>query len=164
MQSFTPGPDSERALRDALGQFPTGVTVVTVAGEAGPMGITANSFSAVSLSPPLVLWCPAKASSRFAHFVRPSHFAIHVLAAEQFALCRQFASSQGGFADHPRTFNGDGVPVLDDALARFDCALWDSHDAGDHAVVLGRVTRAQRRDGTPLVFAQGGYGHFTTGV
>ena len=161
MSLITPGLDSERDLRDALACFATGVTVITADTADGPMGITANSFTAVSLDPPLVLWCPAKSSSRFRHFVRPPHFAVHVLDASQQETCSLFAKGDQGFAGAPPARNPENVPVIDGILARFDCTLWDSIDAGDHAVVIGRVLRAYRHDGAPLVFAQGGYGRFT---
>jgi len=158
---ITPGLDSERDLRDALASFATGVTIITADTADGPMGITANSFTAVSLDPPLVLWCPAKSSSRFRHFVEPAHFAVHVLSAAQRETCGLFAKGNQGFAGTTPARNPENVPVLDGVLARFDCALWNSIDAGDHAVVIGRVLRAYRHDGAPLIFAQGGYGRFT---
>lgn len=158
---ITPGFDSDRDLRDALGCFATGVTVITADTPNGPKGITANSFTAVSLDPPLVLWCPAKSSSRFRHFVKAPYFAVHVLGASQQETCSLFAKGDQGFAGTTPARNPEHVPVIGDVLARFDCTLWDSVDAGDHAVVIGRVLRAYRHDGAPLVFAQGGYGRFT---
>jgi hypothetical protein len=78
---FIPGPDTTRALRDAMGRFATGVTVITTRRADGPVGITANSFASLSLDPPLVLWAPGRFSRRFAYFVDAPHFAIHVLGA-----------------------------------------------------------------------------------
>ena len=86
MQTVTPGPDTTREFRDALGRFATGVTVVTTDSEIGPLGITANSFASVSLDPPLVLWAPARFSRRFKAFAETLYFAIHVIGAEQKAL------------------------------------------------------------------------------
>ena len=159
---FTPGPETARLMRDALGRFVTGVTVVTAPTPAGPIGITANSFTSVSLDPPLVLWCPARASRRFAHFDGAGHFAIHVLGAGQLDLARHFASGAGGFAaeDH----SPEGVPLLPGVLARFDCALHAAHDGGDHSIVVGRVLRAELRDGAALVFSGGDYGQFSSGL
>ena len=83
LHGFEPTPDTQRLFRDGLGRFASGVTVVTAAGPDGGVGMTANSFSGVSLEPPLVLWCPAKGSNRYDIFSKVSHFAIHVLSAEQ---------------------------------------------------------------------------------
>ena len=163
MVRFTPGPETARLMRRALGRFVTGVTVVTVPTSAGPMGITANSFTSVSLDPPLVLWCPARASRRFVHFADAPHFTIHVLGAEQMNLARHFASGAGHFEEAAGR-SPEGVPVLPDPLARFDCALHAEHDGGDHVIVVGRVLRACLREGAPLVFAGGDYGQFASGV
>lgn len=158
--SFTPSPDTQRRLRDALGRFATGVTVVTARGPAGPVGITANSFASLSLDPPLVLWSPARASRRFGVFVEASHFAVHVLARDQFALGRHFAL-QGMDFDLPGVGTGEGgVPLLPGCLARFECAREAVHEGGDHALVVGRVLRIAEREGAPLVFSAGRYGGF----
>ena len=162
--SFVPGPDTAALLRRALGRFVTGVTVVTVPTSEGAVGITANSFTSVSLDPPLVLWCPARSSRRFGHFADAPHFAIHVLGAEQFALARRFASGEGHFAPDPAAVSPEGVPVLPDPLARFDCALHAEHDGGDHVIAVGRVLRVTLRDGAPLAFAGGDFGQFSSGV
>lgn len=159
-ESFTPKPGEERRFRTALGQFTTGVTVVTALGPEGPVGITANSFSSLSLDPPLVLWSPARASRRFAAFVDAAHFAIHVLAEDQFALGRHFAL-QGLDFDLPDVLANDaGVPILPGCLARFECRREAVHDGGDHAIVVGRVLRVSTRPGAPLVFSAGRYGGF----
>ena len=93
MTRFVPGPDTLHDFRAALGRFATGVTVVTCQTELGPLGITANSFASVSLDPPLVLWSPAKSSSRYPAFLEAEHFAVHVLESGQRDLCRQFTKS-----------------------------------------------------------------------
>ena len=157
---FTPGPENERRFRDALGRFTTGVTVVTALGARGPVGITANSFASLSLDPPLVLWSPARASRRFAAFAAAKHFAIHVLGSEQFALGRHFAREGLDFDMPGVAFNAEGVPVLTDCLARFECRRKAVHDGGDHAIVVGEVLRAAAREGAPLVFSAGHYGRF----
>jgi flavin reductase (DIM6/NTAB) family NADH-FMN oxidoreductase RutF len=163
-ESFVPGPATAARFRQALGRFVTGVTVVTAATPAGPMGITVNSFTSVSLDPPLVLWCPARASRRFEYFTQATHFAVHVLGEEQRDLSRRFASGAGLFADLDPATTPEGVPVLPDPLARFDCARHATHDGGDHVIVLGRVLRGSLRDGAPLVFSGGDYGQFSSGV
>lgn len=152
--------DTQRHFRDALGRFPTGVTVVTAMTDSGPIGMTANSFSSVSMDPPLVLWCPAKSSSRYAHFLRARHFAIHVMAAENEALAMGFAKSGSAFDALDMQYNMRGVPVLNDCLARFECETHQIHDAGDHSIVLGRVETAAFREGEALIFSQGRFRQF----
>lgn len=154
-QSFAPSPATARAFRDCLGRFASGVTVVTAPTSQGGIGMTANSFTSVSLDPALILWCPAKASSRFSAFSSASHFAIHVLAADQEEVARSFAKSAQAFDDHASHLSVAGVPLLHNCLARFECETHAMHDAGDHAIMIGRVLTAQMSDGAPLVFSQG---------
>lgn len=152
--------DGARALRDALAHYATGVTVVTTVGPSGPVGITANSFTSVSLDPPLVLWCPARRSARFDAFVSARHYAIHVLASDQLPLCRHFSRSGGGFEGFGAARTPEGLPALPGVLARFDCEAHAGHDGGDHAILVGRVLRAETREGAPLIFWGGRYGDF----
>jgi len=160
MTRISPGPGTERDFRDALGRFATGVTLVTCSSEIGPVGITANSFASLSLDPPLVLWSPAKSSRRFAAFTATAHYAIHILRDDQLDLA-------GAFTHHGQAWEGvawhvspDGVPLLDDTLARFECRQTAVHDGGDHAIVVGEVTDCLIGHGTPLIFSGGGYGGF----
>jgi flavin reductase (DIM6/NTAB) family NADH-FMN oxidoreductase RutF len=148
------------ALRAAFGRFTTGVTLVTIATPDGPMGFVANSFASLSLDPPLVLWCPAKTSLRFKRFAAAEHFAIHVLERGQHALVARFARGGPGFDGTDAATNPDGVPVIQGALARYDCARYATHDGGDHVVIVGRVLRWVTGEGAPLVFSQGRYGSF----
>ena len=152
--STTAGIDT-RAYRDALGRFATGVTVVTAQGPNGPLGFTANSFASVSMDPPLVLWSPARSSSRFGVFSTATLYAIHVLADHQGDLCARFAKGDAGFADLAHDVNAHGVPVLPGVLARFDCAQHATHDGGDHLIVVGRVLDFDLAPGLPLLFSQG---------
>jgi flavin reductase (DIM6/NTAB) family NADH-FMN oxidoreductase RutF len=161
---FAPDPGNARAFRDALGAFPTGVTVVTATGLDGlPVGITANSFASVSLEPPLVLWSPARSSSRHDHFVRAAAFAIHVLGAEQEDLAARFVRGGDGFRGLPALPNREGVPLIAGTVARFECATEALHDGGDHTIVIGRVLRVAHRPGAPLCFAGGRYRRLTPG-
>lgn len=153
-------PSDARALRDAFGRFATGVTLVTTPGPEGPVGFVANSFASVSLDPPLVLWSPARASSRFAIFEGAAHFAIHVLESGQRDWLARFARGGAGFSGLDHSVTTEGLPALSGALARFDCARHAVHDGGDHAIVVGRVLRVTVRPGAPLVFSQGRYGGF----
>ncbi len=146
---FAPGPGLERALRDALGQFATGVVIVTTGSERGMIGITANSFASVSLNPPLVLWSPARSSRRFQLFAAAERFSIHILPSEAAAIARHFTHE----ALPPPT----GLGAV---LARFDCRRHAVHDGGDHAIVVGQVEWVWSEPGRPLVFHAGRYGSF----
>ena len=160
-ETFVPGPDTSRAFRDALGCFSTGVCVVTALEKTGaPIGITANSFASVSLDPPLVLWSPAKASTRYGPFVDAEHFAIHIMAADQHDVASGFARVPDYFAETDWAPNEHGVPVLKGGLAHFECVRHAVHDGGDHSIVVGRVLLAAHAVGAPLLFARGQYGRF----
>ncbi|MBW4710693.1 flavin reductase family protein [Roseobacter sp. YSTF-M11] len=160
MRQFMPGAETQRQFRDALGQFTTGVTVVTAQTAQGPIGMTANSFSSISMDPPLVMWSPAKSSSRYAHFAAAKHFAIHVMASEHEEIAMGFARSAQAFDGLDVQLNAQGVPLLGDCLARFECSTYQIHDAGDHAIVLGRVLSAASREGEALIFCQGRFRAF----
>ncbi|QEE45156.1 flavin reductase family protein [Rhizobium sp. WL3] len=157
---FVPGGDNHRAYRNALGSFTTGVTVVTAMTADGPIGMTVNSFASVSLDPPLVLWSPAKSSSRYGAFTGARHFAIHVLGADQDHLSAAFTRGGSGFDGVEVCFNDEEVPVLPGTLARFECVQQALHDAGDHTLVIGRVLRVAHRQGEPLCFSGGRFGRF----
>lgn len=149
-----------RTLRDALGCFATGVTVVTTRDGAGsPIGLTANSFSAVSLDPPLILFCLAKSSSNLARFRAAEHFAINVLHIGQQPTSGVFArSTEDRFQDVAWESWDTGAPILSGSLASFECATHEVVEAGDHLVFIGRVLRARfepRRD--PLLYFRGKY-------
>lgn len=159
-KSFVPGPETTRDFRDALGCFATGVTIITAQTETGPIGMTANSFSALSLTPPLVLWSPSKTSRRYPFFAAAKHFAIHVVRADQKELAMDFAKEGDCFDKVAWAPNNTGVPVLSDCLCAFECTLEAEHDAGDHAILVGRVENATIHTGRPLVFAKGSYGGF----
>lgn len=162
LESFTPGPDLSRALRDAFGQFATGVTLVTTRWQGRPVAMVANSFASVSLDPPLLLWCPARAARRFAAFAQADAFAIHVLAAGQRDLIARFARAEAGFDPTGFDMADDGVPLLSQCLARFECDTWARHDGGDHLILVGQVRRASfDRNDTPLVFHHGNYATIT---
>lgn len=150
-------------LRAAFGQFATGVTLVTIAAPEGPMGFVANSFASLSLDPPLLLWCPAKASLRFARFAAAEHFSVHVLGRGQRALLDRFARGGPGFAGSEPETSAEGVPILPGTIARYDCVRFSTHDGGDHVVIVGRVLRWALAEGEPLVFSQGRYGGFAGG-
>ncbi|MDE4172769.1 flavin reductase family protein [Phaeobacter sp. PT47_59] len=157
---FTPGPETQRAYRDALGCFATGVTVITTGTEQGPLAFTANSFSSVSMDPPLLMWCPAHASLRHDAFVAAERFSIHVMAEDQLDLAIHFARCGDDFTSVRWQQAEDGTPHLAGVLARFDCSAHASHPAGDHTIILGQVQRFATRPGKGLIFKQGLYGGF----
>lgn len=156
---FDPSTDPD-SFRAALGTFVTGVTVVTTDTPEGPVAIVANSFASVSLDPPLVLWSPAKASRRFEHFAGSRRFAVHVLASTQRDICKEILNSKTAINNIPTHKSHCGMPIITGALATFECNLEATHDAGDHVIVVGRVTRAQHHGGDPLVFHSSRYGRF----
>ncbi|MFC7292601.1 flavin reductase family protein [Hirschia litorea] len=157
MASFKPETDT-KAFRNALGRFATGVTVITANGPDGPIGMTANSFTSLSLEPALVMWSPAKKSSRYEAFVNAPHFAIHILAHDQKEICNAFARSKSAFDQFEVTHNLHDVPVFSGCLAVFECKRFAVHDAGDHSIIVGEVEFTQEREGTGLVFSQGAFG------
>lgn len=148
-----------KAFRNALGQFATGVTIITALDADGKKaGMTANSFSSVSLDPMLVLWSIAKTSRSFDVFMQAKQFAIHVLHAEQRTLSSQFSSNcddRFNAVSH-RTGLG-GIPILDDYAAVFQCETECRHEGGDHVIILGRVIEFDNRGKAPLVFHAGRY-------
>ncbi|MFF1829002.1 flavin reductase [Paenarthrobacter sp. NPDC058040] len=148
-----------RDFRSALGQFATGVTVVTTVSPDGrKVGMTANSFTSVSMEPPLVLWCPSKRAPSLTDFEDASHFAINILASDQHVLSRQFATpSTDKFAGAETTEGIAGVPLLDGAVATFQCRTVSRHDAGDHVIYVGEVEKYSNDGGAPLVFHSGKY-------
>lgn len=155
--SFTPGDSTSRAFRDALGQFATGVTVVTTMSEDGPLGITANSFAALSLDPALVLWAPGKFSRRFMAFDQAAYFAIHVLRADQAALAHHFAANGTDFNLSGLSAGVEGTPLLAGCLSRFECRRFAAHDGGDHRIIVGEVLRVTTTTGEALGFFKGQY-------
>ncbi len=148
-----------KAFRNALGQFATGVTVVTsVDRDGNKVGMTANSFSSVSLDPMLVLWSVAKTAGCFDAFVDAPNFAIHVLNSQQKQVSTQFSSKcDDRFTGIDHSMNEDGVPVLTDYCARFECQTEAQYEGGDHIIIVGRVLRFDSKNQPPLVFHAGRY-------
>ncbi|WP_305986103.1 flavin reductase family protein [Roseibium sp. MMSF_3544] len=146
-----------RDLRDAFGRFMTGVTVVTALdAEDRPVGFTANSFSSVSLNPPLLLVCPGKFLSSYAVFSTCEKFAVSVLSEGQEDVANIFAGYKGDrFARVVHTCNAHGVPVIDGAIATFSCKTHQIVPAGDHSVLMGEVTDFFQREGRGIGYANG---------
>lgn len=150
------------ALRAALGRFATGVSIITCLDDAGArVGLTANSFSALSLDPPLVLWSLRVASPSLPAFESASHFAVNVLAETQVELSRRFATPLAGqrkFDEGAWAAGLGGAPVLAGCAAVFECERIAAHEGGDHRIFIGRVLRLADLAIAPLIF-QGGHYH-----
>lgn len=160
-----PAIEPARPLREALGAYPTGVTIVTArAADGRPVGLTVNSFASLSLDPPLLLWSLANRSPNLRAFRTASHFAINVLADHQAEVARRFATPS--IADK---FDGialrqqlqpwaDLAPLIEGTVAHFVCASRDAIETGDHTLFIGRIEHHWREDGDPLVFHGGRFG------
>lgn len=150
-----------RSLRDAFGQFATGVTVVTTRDQSGaPIGITANSFASVSLEPPLVSWCVDKSSKRFDEFAKADYFTISVLTIEQQELSNLFAMrswDETVFDDADWYEGHHKVPQLNGVSSRFHCKTAHLYEGGDHLIIVGAVLDYECDAAEPLVFFQGEY-------
>jgi 3-hydroxy-9,10-secoandrosta-1,3,5(10)-triene-9,17-dione monooxygenase reductase component len=146
-------------FRRVLGHFCTGVTVITTVDNGQPAGFACQSFAALSLDPPLVLFCPSRTSATWPRIARAGHFCANVLTAEQRELASVFGTSGGDkFAGVSWSPSPSGAPVLDGALTWAGCVVEAVHEAGDHYVVIGRVTElGAARGGQPLLFYRGRY-------
>jgi flavin reductase (DIM6/NTAB) family NADH-FMN oxidoreductase RutF len=146
-------------LRQAFGSFATGVTVVTTVDDDGqPVGFTANSFTSVSMDPPLLLVCLAKTSSNLAHFNGKSQFAVNILSETQKNISGRFASRiPDRFADTAWRKGPLGSPIIDDTVAWFECAPHDQVDAGDHIILIGRIEKFSATEQRPLAYLRGHY-------
>ena len=152
-------------FRTVLGNFPTGVTVVTAAPDGKPAGFTVGSFTSVSLDPAMVAFLPDKSSDTWPAIERHGSFCVNVLSELQQDLSNRFASKDDdkfdGVAWSPAS---TGAPLLDGCLAWMDCDIEHIYEGGDHWIVVGRVLELEVSDGVdagPLLFFQGGYGQFT---
>ncbi|MFQ5966608.1 MAG: flavin reductase family protein [Acidimicrobiia bacterium] len=153
-------PEDARDFRDMLGNFATGVVVVTGLHDDNPVGFSVNSFTSVSLEPPLVLFCIARESTTWPKIRASGVFAVNVLTEQQEDLCRTFASpGLERFDGVAWSQAPSGSPILDEALAWLDCTTDAVHPGGDHEIVLGRVAAMGLPDATrqPLIFYRGSY-------
>jgi flavin reductase (DIM6/NTAB) family NADH-FMN oxidoreductase RutF len=160
MRSFAREPtiDSREFCR-ALGNFVTGVTIVATLDDVDrPRGLTVNSFTSVSLDPPLILVCIATVASSRAAFQRCHGFTVNVLSEEQRPSADMFASKTPDKFDHVLWTPGiGGAPRILGSLAVFDCQIHERVEAGDHLILIGRVVAVDKRSGRPLIYGQGGY-------
>lgn len=147
-----------KTFRRCLGQYPTGVCVITTRHRQQRVGMAVNSLASVSLDPPLVLWSIRRESRSLESFLQAPLFAVNVLAAHQWEVSRRFGGTQADrFAGDPWVDSSSGLPLLDGALAHLECERTAVHAGSDHRIVVGRVLRCARFEGQPLVFAQGSY-------
>ncbi len=146
-------------FRRALGTFVTGVTVITTLEADGtPRGFTANSFTSVSLDPPLILVCIAKTSSSCAVFSQSAHFAVNILSDDQRTVSATFASRNADrFSKADWSPAASGVPLISGSVSWFDCARHDLIEAGDHVILIGRVTAFADSAACPLAYARGDF-------
>jgi flavin reductase (DIM6/NTAB) family NADH-FMN oxidoreductase RutF len=151
--------EARRAFRDVLGQFCTGVTVITtIASDGERVGITANSFSSLSLDPPLILWSIANTTPSFECFTEGAAFVVNVLAADQQALALQFAQSGTDKFSGVKTHQGlQGMPIVDGGVAYLECEVEARHPGGDHDIIVGRVLRVFNLRKAPLLFHGGAF-------
>jgi 3-hydroxy-9,10-secoandrosta-1,3,5(10)-triene-9,17-dione monooxygenase reductase component len=148
--------------RTVLGHFATGVVIVTAIDGDEPVGMACNSFTSVSLEPPLVLFCAAKSSTTWPRIQAAGKWAANILDEDGEEVCRLFAQKGADrFARIAYAPGRTGAPILEDALAFADCETLVEHDAGDHVIVLGRVIElGYQHEGKPLLFYRGGYGRY----
>ncbi|MFF3569154.1 flavin reductase family protein [Nocardia jiangxiensis] len=166
IRTDTAVPIDAARYREVLGHFATGVVAITaVDPETGqPAGLAANSFTSVSIDPPLVAFCVAHTSSSWPKVKSAGRYCINVLAEHQEGVSRQFAvSGADKFAGLSWSPSGHGSPILDDAVAWMDARPVDEHIAGDHIIVVSHIDHLElaAADGSPLLFYRGRYGRFT---
>jgi flavin reductase (DIM6/NTAB) family NADH-FMN oxidoreductase RutF len=143
----------ERQLREALSEFATGVTIITTRDAERYVGFTANSFSSVSLDPPLVVWSLSRAANSHLAFEQCERYAINVLSAEQVALARRFSRPHADrFEGVGYTTGWSGAPLIEGAVAWFECRHFSWQPVGDHTLFVGEVVTCTRAHGAPLVF------------
>ena len=146
-------------LREIMGHYATGASIVTATFDGKPHGLAVNSLTSVSLEPPLILFCPAKSSDTWPAIRDAGHFVVNILAHGQLDMLKKFAKKGADrFADVGYHDSPSGSPVLHDVLAHLECRIEEIYDAGDHYVTLGRVLDLDVSDtGVPLVFYRGGF-------
>jgi 3-hydroxy-9,10-secoandrosta-1,3,5(10)-triene-9,17-dione monooxygenase reductase component len=150
---------TQQEFRNALGGFATGITIITALGKNGQkVGMTANSFNSVSLTPPLILWSIGKNTNCFEDFMAAEAFAVHVLAEDQQDLSNLFATSGiDRFADLECSEGLSSVPILPHYSVCFQCKMAQQYDGGDHTIMTGEVVQFDDNGLQPLVFYRGNY-------
>ncbi len=148
-----------RSLRRLLGQYATGITVVTALDvNQRKIGMTANSFTSVSLDPPLILWNIAKSATHFEDFKQAEYFAINILNEDQYLESNHFSkSADDKFEGLDDVDEYMGIPILNKSLTTFVCRQYELHEAGDHYIIVGQIEACRNQMGNPLVFHNGQY-------
>ena len=161
-QLHTLEPDAA-TMRTVMGHFATGLTIITAMDGGEPVGMACNSFTSLSLDPPLVLFCAAKSSTTWPRIQAAGKWAVNVLGEDDEEVCRLFAQKDADRFAHTAYRRGvSGAPVLDRALAFADCETEIEYEGGDHLIVVGRVLElGYASEAKPLLFYRGGYGRFT---
>ena len=144
-------------LRQALSKFATGVTVVSTIDNSGdPIGMTANSFTSVSLKPPLVLWSIGNNQPSYDIFTNAKGYSVNILSKEQENLCKLFSSPvDNKFEKIKFSLSENGFPIIDNSLAWFDCLKWQNYPGGDHEILVGEVKNFHANEASPLIFWNG---------
>lgn len=146
--------EQQQAFRKALGNYPTGVTVVTTFNEnQEPIGLTVNSFASVSLDPLLILWSIDKKSKSYNEFMKTKKFAVNILASDQQDLCNLFSSKvENRFSQCKWQKSVQRLPILDDTLSALECETVQQVDAGDHTIIIGHVINIKNSEKEPLLY------------
>lgn len=156
------------AFRDVLGRFATGIAVVTTAdprADQAPLGVTINSFTSVSLEPPLVLFCLRRHSHTHPAFQAAPHFVVNFLASSQESISNQFTKpSAVDWNSLAWRRNDQGAPVLEGSLGHLECRSYSRHESGDHTIYVGEVLTIGSNEGEPLLYYRGRYARLASGA
>ena len=152
-----------KQLRNILGQFVTGVTIITTRGQDGrKIGMTANSFSSLSLDPPLILWSLSNTAPSLSDFMATKQFVIHMLGQEHHGLSGHFSRGvTDKFSNVAHTETAEGTPLIEHALVTLICENYQQVEGGDHTIFIGKINKYHKRDGEPLVCHAGQYRSIT---
>lgn len=142
-------------FKKAMGNYPTGVTLITTISEEGsPIGLIANSFTSLSMDPALVLWSIDHKVSTYGHFMHCKDFAVHILAAEQGELLKDFTKKKkkDRFANVEWILSRSNIPIVKDTLAVIECEIYNKMEAGDHTIIVGKIKEISVEDKEPLLY------------
>lgn len=140
-------------FKKAMGNYPTGVTLITTTSEEGfPIGLIANSFTSLSMDPTLILWSIDHKVSTYDHFMYCEAFVVHILAAEQGGLLKDFTKKGDRFENVEWTSSNNNIPIVKDTLAAFECKIYNKIEAGDHTIIIGKVEEISVEDKEPLLY------------
>ena len=148
---------NKKNLRNVLSKFATGVTVVsTIDCDGKPIGMTANSFTSVSLDPPLVLWSIGINQPSYDAFLKAKGYSVSILSKDQKDICDLFSSPvENKFSDIDYTLTDNGFPIIQKSLAWFDCLKWNNYPGGDHEILVGEIKNFYADENDPLIFWNG---------